>query len=113
MAEYIYIDDMSNRGTLAINYRVFDNLVNEALSRVKGIAQSSKLLKKNQKFRLNRPVRTSIHRGIVHVLVTVDVNKGTDIQKVISEIQEEVNNTLLLTAETVPFDVQVRVETIL
>ena len=37
----------------------------------------------------------------------------TDIQKVISEIQEEVNNTLLLTAETVPFDVQVRVETIL
>lgn len=113
MAEYIYIDDMSNRGTLAINYRVFDNLVNEALSRVKGIAKSSKLLKKNQKFRLNRPVRTSIHRGIVHVLVTVDVNKGTDIQKVISEIQEEVNNTLLLTAETVPFDVQVRVETIL
>jgi len=113
MAEYIYIDDMSNRGTLAINYRVFDSLVNEALSRVKGIAKSSKLLKKNQKFRLNRPVRTSIHRGIVHVLVTVDVNKGTDIQKVISEIQEEVNNTLLLTAETVPFDVQVRVETIL
>ena len=113
MAEYIYIDDMSNRGTLAINYRVFDSLVNEALSRVKGIAKSSKLLKKNQRFRLNRPVRTSIHRGIVHVLVTVDVNKGTDIQKVISEIQEEVNNTLLLTAETVPFDVQVRVETIL
>ena len=113
MAEYIYIDDMSNRGTLAINYRVFDSLVNEAISRVKGIAKSSKLLKKNQKFRLNRPVRTSIHRGIVHVLVTVDVNKGTDIQKVISEIQEEVNNTLLLTAETVPFDVQVRVETIL
>ena len=113
MAEYIYIDDMSNRGTLAINYRVFDNLVNEALTRIKGISRSSKMLKKNQKFRLNRPVRTSIHRGIVHVLVSVDVAKGTDIQKVIAEIQEEVNNTLLFTAETVPFDVQVRVESIL
>ena len=74
---------------------------------------SSKMLKKNQKFRLNRPVRTTIHRGIVHVLVSVDVNKGTDLQKVIGEIQEEVNNTLLYTAETVPFDVQVKVESIL
>ncbi|MCR5505482.1 MAG: Asp23/Gls24 family envelope stress response protein [Bacilli bacterium] len=112
MAEYIYIDDMSNRGKLAIHYRVFDNLVNEALSRIKGISKSSKMLKKNQKFRLNRPVQTSIHRGIVHVLVSVDVSKGNSLQDVVSNIQEEVNNTLLLTTETVPFDVQVRVETI-
>lgn len=112
MAEYIYIDDLSKRGKLAISYHVFDSLVNEALTRVKGITKSSKMLKKDQRFRLNRPVQTIIHRGIVHVLVTVDVAKGHSIQRITSNIQEEVNNTLLLATETVPFNVQVKVESI-
>lgn len=113
MAEYIYIDDYSKRGKIAISYRVFDALVNEALSKVNGITKSSKMLKKDQRFRLNRPIMTSIHRGIVHVLVTVDVAKGNSLQKITSNIQEEVNNTLLLATETVPFNVQVKVEKII
>ena len=112
MAEYIYIDDLSKRGKLAISYHVFDALVNEALTRVKGITKSSKMLKKDQRFRLNRPVATFIHRGIVHVLVSVDVAKGNNLQTITSNIQEEVNNTLLLATETVPFNVQVKVEKI-
>lgn len=113
MAEYIYIDDLSNRGKLAISYRIFDSLVNEALSRVNGITKSSKMLKRDQRFRLNRPIMTSIHRGIVHVLVSVDVAKGNNLQTIVSNIQEEVNNTLLLATETVPFNVQVKVEKII
>lgn len=112
MAEYIYINDFSKRGKIAISYHVFDSLVNEALSRVSGITKSSKMLKKDQRFRLNRPILTTIHRGIVHVLVTVDVAKGNNLQKITSNIQQEVNNTLLLATETVPFNVQVRVEKI-
>ena len=113
MAEYNYIDDYYKRGKIAISYRVFDTLVNEALSKVNGITKSSKMLKKDQRFRLNRPIMTSIHRGIVHVLVTVDVAKGNSLQKITSNIQEEVNNTLLLATETVPFNVQVKVEKII
>lgn len=113
MSEYVFIDDMSHRGKLAISYHVFDSLVSDALSHVKGISKSAKLLNKNQKFRLNRPVVTTIRRGIVHVSVVVDVAKGTDIQKTIASIQEEVNNTLLASVETIPFDVQVKVEQII
>ena len=113
MAEYIYIDDLSKSGKLAISYHVFDALVNEALSRVKGITKSSKMLKKDQRFRLNRPVATFIHRGIVHVLVTVDVAKGNNIQNVVSEIQNKVYDSLLLITEQVPVNVQVKVESII
>ena len=113
MAEYIYIDDLSNRGKLGISWRVYDSLVNDALGRVKGISKSSKMMKKNQNFRLNRPVQVSIHRGIVHVLVAVDVAKGNVLQNIISSIQEEVNNTLLEATEQIPFNVQVKVESII
>ncbi len=113
MAEFIYIDDLSKKGKIGIGYRVFDALVNEALNKVEGITKSSKMLKKDQRFRLNRPVLTFIHRGIVHVLVTVDVSKGNNLQNIIANIQEEVNNTLLTATEMVPFNVQVKVEKII
>ena len=113
MAEYVFIDDMYHRGKLAISYRVFDKLVSEALLHVKGISKSAKLLNRNQKFRLNRPVITTIRRGIVHVNVVVDVAKGTDIQKTIGLIQDEINAILLVAVETIPFDVQVKVQSII
>lgn len=113
MAEYVFIDDMSHRGKLAISYRVFDKLVSEALLHVKGISKSAQLLGKNQKFRLNRPVLTTIKRGIVHVKIAVDIAKGTDIQRTIGLIQDEVNSILLVAVETIPFDVRVKVEQII
>ena len=113
MAEYIYIDDLSNKGKLGISWRVYDFLVNDALGRVKGISKSSKMMKRNQNFRLNRPVQIMIHRGIVNVIVAVDVAKGNNLQTIVSNIQEEVNNTLLVATEQVPFNVQVKVESII
>ena len=113
MAEYVYIDDLQNKGKLGISWHVYDALVNDALGRVKGISKSSKMMKKNQKFRLNRPVQIAIHRGIVHVLVAVDVAKGNVLHNIVSNIQEEVNNTLQEATEQIPFNVQVRVESII
>ena len=113
MAEYVFIDDMSHRGKLAISYRVFDKLVSEALLHVKGISKSAHLLGRNQKFRLNRPVLTTIRHGIVHVKIAVDIAKGTDIQRTIGLIQDEVNAILLVAVETIPFDVRVKVEQII
>ena len=80
---------------------------------VKGIALSNAHMKKNQKIRLNRPVQTTIRHGIVHVWVAVDVSKGTNLQEVTSAIQEEITNAFLIATEQIPFDVQVKVISII
>lgn len=113
MADYVYIDNYSNKGKIAISLNVFDTLVTNALASVKGISMSSAHMKRNQKFRLNRPVQTTIRHGIVHVWVAVDVTKGTNLQEVTHNIQDEITNAFLMATEQVPFDVQVKVISII
>ena len=113
MADYIYIDNYAKKGKIGISLNLFDALVTNALSNVKGIALSNAHMKKNQKIRLNRPVQTTIRRGIVHVWVAVDVVKGTNLQVVTKNIQDEITNAFLIATEQVPFDVQVKVISII
>ena len=113
MADYIYIDNYAKKGKIAIAQTVFDSLAATALSNVPGISLSSAHMKKDQKIRLNRPVQTSIKHGIVHVWVAVDVVKGTNLQVVTRDIQEEIANVFLMATEQVPFDVQVKVISII
>ena len=113
MADYIYIDNYAKKGKIAIAQSVFDSLAATALSNVPGISLSSAHIKKDQKIRLNRPVQTSIRHGIVHVWVAVDVVKGTNLQVVTRDIQEEIANVFLMATEQVPFDVQVKVISII
>ena len=113
MADYVYIDNYAKKGKIAISLNVFDSLVTNALGNVKGIALSNAHMKKNQKIRLNRPVQTTIRHGIVHVWVAVDASKGTNLQEVTNTIQEEITNAFLIATEQVPFDVQVKVISII
>lgn len=113
MANYVYIDSTINRGKMAISANVFDQLVSNALSRVNNISMSQKQMKKNQSIRLNRPIQTKISREIVHVWVSIDIKKGTDIHEAQKAVQDEVMRTLMASAETIPFDVQVKVESII
>ena len=113
MADYIYIDNYSKKGKIGISLNVFDQLVTNALTNVKGISLSNAHMKRNQKIRLNRPVQTTIIRGIVHVWVAVDVAKGTNLQEVTKAIQDEIANVFLISTEQVPFDVQVKVISII
>jgi len=113
MADYVYIDNYASKGKIAISLNVFDALVTNALASVKGISMSSAHMKRNQKIRLNRPVQTTIRRGIVHVWVAVDVAKGTNLQDVTHNIQDEITNAFLMATEQVPFDVQVKVISII
>ena len=113
MADYIYIDNYAKKGKIAISQSVFDSLATTALGNVPGISLSSAHMKKDQKIRLNRPVQTSIKHGIVHVWVAVDVVKGTNLQVVTRDIQEEIANVFLMATEQVPFDVQVKVISII
>lgn len=115
MADYIYVDDYLKRGKLAISYRTFNRLAAEAIGRLPGInvTKKSKTLSLASLFRLNTPIKTTIHKGIVHVSIAVDVVKGTNIQNVSRLIQDEINNVFMISTEQIPFDVQVRVVSII
>lgn len=120
MANYIYIDNYANKGKLGISVSTFNSLVSDALNNVTGVKVAKKKKAKNffedvaQKvFQLNKPVNTTISNGIVHIQVVVDVIKGTNLQEVTRIIQEEVSNAILLATEQVPFDVQVKVASII
>lgn len=113
MADYVYLDNYSKKGKLGIHRHVFDQLVTNSLTKVKGIAKSEKLMKRNQFIILNRPVQTYIVRDIVHVWIYIDVTKGKNIQEVVTQIQDEVYNSLLLITEQVPVNIQVKVESII
>ena len=45
--------------------------------------------------------------------VAVDVAKGTNLQEVTHNIQDEITNAFLMATEQVPFDVQVKVISII
>lgn len=113
MANFFYIDNLNKSGKLAINVNAFDLLVLDAIKKVNGISFSSKQLKKNQFFRLNRPAFSRIVNGIVHVYVYVDVKKDLIAYEVSRQIKDEVVNTLLASVETIPFDVEVKVESLI
>lgn len=113
MANYVYLNNYSKQGKLGISKDVFTQLVNEVISKIDGVTTAKKLSKKNHIFHLNKPVRIDIRHDIVHVRISIDVAKGNDLQKVINRIQKDVVNNLLVLTEQVPFDVQVKVESII
>ena len=113
MADYILINNYSKRGELGISARVIEKVAAEALLKVPGVASSKKSMKKKHKARISSPVRVEIHKGIVHIEMSIDVVKGNDLQVVTSKIQEELNDALTASIEQVPFNVQVKVESII
>lgn len=110
MAEFVYFQDSPKEGKLGISQRVFDQLVANAISNIPGISQSGKQLKKNQKVRLNRPVQTTIKRGIVNIWVAIDVKKGVNVEETKSKIHEEIFLALIESTEQIPFNIQIKVE---
>ena len=113
MADYVYLEKNSKTGKLGIHRHVFDQLVTSSLMKVKGVAKSQKLMKRNQFIILNRPVQTYVVNDIVHIYIYVVVSKGNPIQTVVRQIQDEVYNSLLMITEQVPVNIQVKVESIL
>ncbi len=112
MAEFVYINSYNQKGKLAISQNVFDQLVLVALHNV-GISTTTKKVSKNLLTRLNRPVCTTIKKGIIHVWMAVDVEKEADIQGVSKQICDEITRIFKTYTDQVPFDVNVKIENII
>lgn len=113
MENYIYINDYSKKGKIALSLSIFKSLVDDALNNIEGISRSKKINKKGQEALLPYPFSVSIHKGIVHILIKIDIYKGNNIQNVTTRIQNEISKVFVDSVEQIPFNVQVKVESII
>lgn len=108
MADYLKIQNFSNKGTIAISRRVFEMLATDATERIQGASLSAS--KKIGSFSLTKPVKVSFRsNGKVEVNVSITLRKGSHAKEVCSKIQEEIANSFSTYAESVPFEIQIKV----
>jgi len=110
MENYIYINDYSKNGKIALSLNIFRSLVDDALNNIEGISRNKKIQRKGQEALLPYPFDVSIRNSIVHILIRIDIYKGNNIQTVTSRIQNEINKVFVDCVEQIPFNVQVKVE---
>ena len=107
MAEYVYIQNYTRRGNLAISSSVFDQIVSIAVEKVKG----AKLKKTGKKslFTLHKPIHCEIKDGKVNTDVNVIISSEYNVNEVCLKIQEEVAYAITSMTEFIPFCVNVKV----
>ena len=86
MAEYVIVDNLTKKGKIGISYLAFEKLVNDAIMNVPGITKSSRQLKKDQRFRLNRPIKINIKNGVVNVWVAIEIDAKTNEKEVTTRL---------------------------
>jgi len=107
MADYVLINNLANKGKIAISRLVFDSIVNNAISKIADVSKSSSKMKKNQAFSLNRPIRTSIRKGVAHISLYLDVKKDSDVDSIKAKVEKQVGLYLNSLTEQVPYDVDI------
>ncbi len=110
MAEYVIVDNLTKKGKIGISYLAFEKLVNDAIMNVPGITKSSRQLKKDQRFRLNRPIKINIKNGVVNVWVAIEIDAKTNEKEVTTRLEKEIHLALNETTEQVPIDIKIKVE---
>ncbi len=113
MADYVYIKNNSKDGEIALSRRVFEDLAVDATNRVLGASVSKNKSKNKLLDKLYQPVKVTFHKnGQVEIKVTITMKKGLNAEKVCLAIQEEIAQSLLAYAESVPFEIQIKIAAI-
>lgn len=106
MSDYVYIQNYENRGLLGISTKVFDEIINIAISKMNGVRVSKE---EGFLFFLNRPVKCEIKNGYLNADINVVISGDSNVNDVCHNIQEEINYVIASTTEFIPFCVNVKV----
>lgn len=109
MADYVFIDNLTNTGKIGISYMALESLVSDVISEMPGISKSSKY-SETKFFRLFRPVQVDIRNGVVHVWVAIEIDEKVDEPKIVKLLEEEIHNALYTATEQVPHEIEIKVE---
>ncbi len=106
MAEYIYIQNYSNKGKLAISHTVFEQIVEIVTSKVQGV----QLKNSKKRFSMHKHVDCEIKNGKVTTFINIKIKKNSNEEKIKSMIISEVEGALSSMTEMIPFTTVVNVK---
>ncbi len=99
MANYVLLEHYSaNGGKLGLSSKVFTEVANHAVKSIKEIVRDK-----------NTIVSAQIKNNTVNYKIVVYVKKGTNIDNIKETLEERITNSLLLTCETVPVEMNIKV----
>ena len=90
MAEYVYIQDYSKKGKLGISKTCFEQIISLSTNKIQGVQTAD-----NQ------------------INVQVKIKQGNNIEKICTNIQEQIAEDITTMVELVPFSIKVKVVSII
>lgn len=110
--DFYLLNNYSPYGNVGISHRAFTTIAETATNHVVGAAVTSK--KKNSIFQMTRPVRVMFRKdGKVDIQLDVSIKKGESVKDVCLNIQNSVADAVMMMCETVPFNVHIKVSSII
>ena len=112
MAEYVYIQDYTKVGKLGISKKCFEEIIQIVTNKINGVKTIEKP-KNDFVFSFYKPVSCEIVNGKVQINIQVEVKQGNNIEKICTDIQNDIAEALTSMAELVPFSIKVKVVSII
>ena len=112
MAEYVYIQDYSKRGKLGISRKCFEEIIAITTNRINGVKTADEANSKVAFF-FHKPISVEIVNNQVQINVQVNIKQGNNIEKICTDIQEQIADDITAMAELVPFSIKVKVVSII
>ena len=112
MAEYVYIQDYSKKGKLGISKTCFEQIISLSTNKIQGVQTADN---QNIKFvfSFHKPISCEIVNGKVQINVQVKIKQGNNIEKICTNIQEQIAEDITTMVELVPFSIKVKVVSII
>ena len=112
MAEYVYIQDYSKKGKLGISKTCFEQIISLSTNKIQGVQTADN---QNNKFvfSFHKPISCEIVNGKVQINVQVKIKQGNNIEKICTNIQEQIAEDITTMVELVPLSIKVKVVSII
>lgn len=99
MANYVLLEHYgANGGKLGLSTKVFTEVANHVVKSIKEIVRDK-----------NTIVTAQIKNNTVNYKIVVYVKKGINVDNIKETLEEKITNSLLLTCETVPVEMNIKV----
>ncbi len=113
MAEYIYIQNYTKRGKLGISKKCFEQIIAISTNKIQGVETAENQRNNKNLFSFHRPISCEIENGKLQINVQVKIKQGNNIDKICTNIQEQIAEDLTTMSELVPFSIKVKVVAII
>ena len=113
MASYVYIQNYSRLGNIGISGFTFRQIAESATKNIEGVLLEGADKNEENKWELSKPIDVVIHDNTrVDINVSINLIGKHNVHQTCVKIQESIAEKMLLSAEIIPFKINVKVVSI-